>query len=141
MADNRGPHEGHKKTGYGKQGNLVLYNETQQLVGPHVQQNFMESTQQSLALKAPATSQHQAKLRKPIVARNPVQPGSFMASARGASRVGTHQEEAGPKKRSRTDTTDDDHNDREGQQPMSGVNNPNHVDKTAEPGKQACRGQ
>lgn len=226
MADSRGPHGGHKSAGHGKQGNLVLYNETQQQVGPHVQHNSMESTQQSLAFKklsaqtyrklfaqetapinvsfnannavfqvqkvdtiqqltskkyddqttvlfplitaadyrttftstkdsssqltraraarkekAPATIQHHAKLRKPIVARNPVQPGSFLASTRGASRVGAHQEEAGPKKRSRTGTAEDDHNDREGQQPMSGVNNPNHEDKTAGPGNQACLGQ
>ena len=92
--------------------------------------------------KGIAAVQHYGKSRKPAIARNPVQPGSFMASARGASRAGGPQEDAGPKKRSRTDFAEEGDNGKEGQKTMSVFNNPVfEKNKTAGPGSQACRDQ
>lgn len=226
VVNSRGPHEGHALLAHENQGDVVVFKAANHQMAPHAQQTFMESTQQSVALKkmsahayrklfaqepapinvsfnannavfqvqkvdkiqhlmprdtndqatvispmvnaadyratfvstkdnssqlnrargarkdkAPAAVQHHAKTRKPVVARNLVQPGSFMASARGASRAGIHQEEAGPKKRSRTEIVEEGGNDKEGQKTMSVVNNPIFEDKTAGPGNQACRGQ
>lgn len=53
--------------------------------------------------KGVAIVQSHGKPRKSIIARSIVQPDSFMASARGANRVGGPQEDVGPKKRSRTE--------------------------------------
>jgi len=92
--------------------------------------------------KGAAAVQHHGKQRKPAIARNPVQPDSFMASARGANRVCGPQEEAGPKKRSRTDFAEEGDNGKEGQKTMFVFNNlVFEKNKTAGPGSQACRDQ
>lgn len=82
------------------------------------------------------------KPRKPSLARNPVQPDSFMASARGANRAGGPQEDAGPKKRSRTETAEEGNKGKEVQKEMSVFNNPVfEKNETAGPVRQACREQ
>jgi hypothetical protein len=92
--------------------------------------------------KGVAAIQPYGKMRKPSIARNPIQPGSFMASARGASRAGGPHDEVGPKKRSRTEIVEENVYDKEGQKAMSVVNNPIfEKDETAGPGSQARRGQ
>jgi hypothetical protein len=73
--------------------------------------------------KGIAAIQQHGKPRKPAIARNLVQPGSFMASARGASRDGGPQEEAGPKKRSRTEFAEARDDGKEGQKTMTVIDN------------------
>lgn len=87
--------------------------------------------------------QHHGKPCRPTIACSPVQPRSFMASARGA-RAGEPQTEVGPKKRSRMDFAEKSDKDREGKKAMSVCNNPDFEknDQTAGPGDgQACRKQ
>jgi len=52
--------------------------------------------------KDAATVQSHGKPRRQALVRSPVQPCSFMASARGASRASGSQEENGPTERSKT---------------------------------------
>jgi hypothetical protein len=87
--------------------------------------------------KAVVVSQALGKARKPAVGRSPIQPGSFMASARGFSRAGGSPNDNGPKKRSRTDTAEEGDHGKEGQQAGAVYNNPDFEDKTAGPGSQA----
>ena len=93
--------------------------------------------------KAVAIPQSHGKPRKPALARAPVQPGSFMAAARGASRENGPQDEAGPKKRSRTEIADENVQDKEGHKAMTVFNNPvfDKKEETTGPGHQACRDQ
>jgi hypothetical protein len=92
--------------------------------------------------KGAAAVQLHGKPRKPILARNPVQPDSFMASARGANRAAGPQDDVGPKKRSRTEAVEEGNNGKEVQKEMSVINNPVfEKNKTAGPARQACREQ
>ena len=93
--------------------------------------------------KVVAVSQSHGKPRKPALARVPAQPGSFMAAARGASRVNGPQDEAGPKKRSRTEKAEETVQEKERHKAMTVVNNPvfEKKEETAGPGNQACRDQ
>jgi len=93
--------------------------------------------------KAVAVSQSHGKPRKPAVVRMPAQPGSFMAAARGASKVIGPHDEVGSKKRSRTENTEENVHEKEGHKAMTVVNNPvfEKKEETAGPGHQACRDQ
>lgn len=93
--------------------------------------------------KAATAVQVHGKPRKPPLVRNPVQPGSFMAAARGASRASGPVEENGPKKRSRTDFAEEEEQRKEGQKAVDGFNNPlfENNKESAGPGHQACRDQ
>jgi hypothetical protein len=92
--------------------------------------------------KAVAAVQNHGKPHSQVVRRNPVQPDSFMASARGANRAGGPQEDVGPKKRSRTEAAEEEDHGKEVQKDMSVFNNPVfEKNETAGPARQACREQ
>jgi hypothetical protein len=87
--------------------------------------------------KAAAAVQSYGKPRRQAVVRSPVQPDSFMASARGASRAGGPQDENGPKKRSRTEIADEGDQGKVVLQAGSVFNNPVfEKNETAGPGSQ-----
>jgi len=94
--------------------------------------------------KAVAIIQVHGKHNKPALVRSPVVPGSFLASARGASRAHGPQEENGPKKRSRTEFVEEGDQGKEVQKVVSVFNNLVFFLKKNEatgPGHQACRDQ